>query len=129
MMTDVRRAVAQYLAQCFTAGRSPQVAELARWLRIKPAVLSRLFRRATGRKLGPLLHEQQVLRARRLLRWSSAAAAEVARWSGYETERSFYRAFRRSTGMTPRRFRERAAATSPRSWGCGVADFPLARIN
>lgn len=103
--------MARYLVRCFLAGRAPQIAELAGQVGIAPLALSRLFRRATGRKLGPFIDGQQVLRARRLLRWSPASLSVVARSSGYETERSFYRAFRRLTGMTPLRFRERSRAS------------------
>jgi AraC-like DNA-binding protein len=116
---DVRRAAARYLVRCFLAQQAPQVAELARQCGSSPAIVRRAFRRATGRNLGRFLREQQVLRARRLLRWTPMPIEAVARRSGYETERSFFRAFRRSTGTTPARFRETTTAT-PRPPCCSI---------
>ncbi len=115
---NVQRVVAWYLAHCFLAGRSPQIADLARYLSIPPPVLSAMFLRATHRKLGAFLRLQQVLQARRLLRYSAAGLRRVARGSGYETERSFFRAFRRSTGTTPARFRQLAALERGRDCRC-----------
>jgi AraC-like DNA-binding protein len=112
--------VARYLVGCFRAGRSPHIGELAGQLNLTPLALSRLFFAATGRRLGPFLRVQQVLRARRLLRWLALPLADVARRSGYERERTFYRAFRRVTGTTPLRFREEALAVTHRSCRCPI---------
>jgi AraC-like DNA-binding protein len=112
--------VARYLVRCFRTGRSPQVGELAGQLDVSPQALSRAFLRATGGKLGPLLHFQQVLRARRLLRWPALPLLEVARASGYEQERTFYRAFRRVMGTTPHRFRQEAIAATRRPPCCQI---------
>ena len=106
---DVLMAVAQYLARCFSDGRSPHIGELSQQLGTTPLALSRSFMQATGFKLGAFLRMQQVIRARRLLRWSSVPPSAVARGCGYEQERTFYRAFRRATGTTPLQYAEAAA--------------------
>jgi AraC-like DNA-binding protein len=120
---DVQTEVAQYLVRCFLRGRSPHIGELAGQLGVNPLALSRRFQRVTGRKLGPFLHVQQVLRARRLLRWPAIPLPEVARASGYEHEKTFYRAFRRATGMTPLRFREQATPVLSRPCHCRITCF------
>jgi len=112
---NVLPLVARYAGECFAKRRAPHIAELAYSVGVSPLKVSRLFEAATRRKLGAFLRTQQVLRARRLLRWSGAHLDTVARASGFETERSFYRAFRRVTGMTPARFRQLAAAERARA--------------
>lgn len=109
---DVETEIARYLVRCFVTGRSPHIGELAGRLGMSSLALSRHFQKLTGRKLGAFLRLQQVLRARRLLKWRSISLIEVARTSGYEHEKTFYRAFRRATGMTPLRFREQYTSTN-----------------
>ncbi|MBV9496451.1 MAG: helix-turn-helix domain-containing protein [Acidobacteria bacterium] len=110
---NVTTLVARYVAHCFVRRQAPHVAQLADILRVAPLQLSRAFLRATDRKLGPFLRTQQVIRARRLLRWQDADLETVARASGFETERSFFRACRRMTGTTPARFRAEACGCRP----------------
>jgi AraC family transcriptional regulator len=117
---DVQTEVARYLVRCFLEGRSPHVGELAGQLAMNPLALSRRFLKTTGGKLGPFLHTQQVIRARRLLRWPTLPLPQVARASGYEHQKTFYRAFRRATGMTPLRFREEAMQVVRRPCRCGI---------
>ena len=79
---DVQTEVARYLVRCFLAGRSPHIGELAGHLGMNPLALSRRFQRVTGRKLGSFFRIQQVLLARRLLRWPNLSLPDVARASG-----------------------------------------------
>jgi AraC family transcriptional regulator len=109
---DLQAAVARYLARCFLSGRSPHIGELAGQLGTSALTLGRRFRRSTGQNLGAFLDLQQVLRARRLLRWPGLALPDIARGSAYEHERTFYRAFRRTMGMTPLQFRQQTHARS-----------------
>jgi AraC-like DNA-binding protein len=118
--SEVQAEVARYLVRCFVSGRSPHIGELAGQFSVTGPRLSQLFLRATGRKLGPFLRVQQVLRARRLLRWPALPLLTVARESGYERERTFYRAFRRVTGTTPLQFREETLARSHRPCRCSA---------
>jgi AraC-like DNA-binding protein len=103
--SDLQMEVARYLVRRFLTGRSPHVGELSGLLGMKPLTLSRSFLQATGRKLGPFLRMQQIVRARRLLRWPGLSLSDVARGAGFERERTFFRAFRRATGTTPLGFR------------------------
>lgn len=107
---DILTAVARYLMRCFVRGRSPHIGELSQQLGTTPVALSDRFMQATGRKLGAFLRTQQVIRARRLLRWSSLSVVVIARACGYERERTFYRAFRRETKTTPLQFRKNAVS-------------------
>jgi AraC family transcriptional activator of pobA len=109
---DVQLSIARYLAQCFVRGRSPHVGELAAQLGSNTLALSRRFQRATGQTLGSFFHEQQIIRARRLLRWPDMPVPDVARAAGFERLRTFYRSFRRVAGTTPRRFRAAQAVAS-----------------
>lgn len=104
----VRVAVNDYLRRCFRNGEAPHIAELAAALHCKPLSLSRRFHALTGVLLSEYMRSRQVAQARRLLRWTRLALCDVARRSGFQTERSFFRAFRRLTGTSPLQYREKS---------------------
>lgn len=75
--------------------------------------LSALLRRATGRSLRGLITARRMLEAKRLLLHTGRSADDIGRSIGYRDPSYFARAFRRTVGITPSRFRQQA---TDRSW-------------
>ena len=63
--------------------------------------------RASGVTYAVLVQEVRCATARRMLKEGGQRIADVARTLGYSDPAHFTRAFRRSTGLTPRDFRRR----------------------
>ena len=85
------------------------LADVAAELSRSPSSLARAARAVTGRSVVELITERRIREARRLLTDSDLAVAEVAARVGYSNVGHFHRAFRRSTSMTPRRWRAEAS--------------------
>jgi AraC-like DNA-binding protein len=88
-------------------GELPSVARVARALATSGRSLQRALR-AEGTSFQNLLDETRLDLARRHLRNPAIDAAEVAYLLGFTSPSSFYRAFKRWTGLTPEAFRLRA---------------------
>ena len=104
------REVNAYLRQCFKRESPPHVSELAGILGFSVSGLSRKFRGSTGTNLSSCFKDQQVACAQRLLRLGRLSISRVGRKAGFGTRRTFYRAFRQRTGMTPSEYRTRIAS-------------------
>jgi AraC family transcriptional activator of pobA len=74
-------------------------------LQVTPDHLSRSCRAATGLSALELLHERMLLEARRLLAYTQAPVAEVARELGFEDPAYFSRFFARRAGHSPQSYR------------------------
>lgn len=112
---DLAMAIELYLDDCFRRGTAPRVDELARRLGRTPLQLSRAFERETGLQLGRYLRERQVEHACHLLSESNAPLEEVSRLSGFTVSRSFFRAFKTITGVSPASYRREKSVTLHRS--------------
>ena len=55
------------------------------------------------------VREQRIARARELLHSTALSVEEIAALLGYDAPTSFFRAFKRVTGITPGEFRHRRA--------------------
>lgn len=99
------RNVNNYLRRCFSEESPPHVSELAVMLDYSVGGLSRLFRARTGVKLSDYFKDQQIACAKRLLRSRRYSVTRIAGKSGFGTERTFFRAFKQRTGMTPDQYR------------------------
>jgi AraC family transcriptional regulator, transcriptional activator of pobA len=77
----------------------------ARKLRITTGHLNHLARRHLGRTAGDAIRERLLLEAKRRLRHSDAAAAEIAYDLGFKDPAYFARFFRRCAGEAPSEFR------------------------
>jgi AraC-like DNA-binding protein len=85
---------------------SLRASELAQRMKVTPARLTREFRDAVGVDVSAYLRRQQIESAKRLLR-EGARPAMIAAKAGFGTVRTFYRAFRRLTGITPAEYLRR----------------------
>ena len=97
-----------YLAENFRHEKSAQVKELALRLTVSPAEFGKLFAIVTGERASDYLRGRQIERAKDLLLNSQFSLNAVAYKSGFGTRTTFFRAFKRLTGMTPREFQGRA---------------------
>jgi methylphosphotriester-DNA--protein-cysteine methyltransferase len=83
------------------------VGQLARALGASPSRVYRLFRRHLGRGPRQARAEARLERACALLRDAHRSVADVAYEAGFSSLATFYRWFRRATGMTPSAFRSK----------------------
>jgi AraC-like DNA-binding protein len=98
-------AAESYLVDCMNDSSPPRASELAARLSITPVQLTREFRGSVGSNISSFLKGRQIELAKLLLARTNLGTAEIASRAGFGTARTFYRAFRRNTGMTPTRFR------------------------
>ena len=105
---SLSQAADEYLAWCFERETPPHVAELATRLGITAPRLTQAFRAAVHIAPSAYLKDAQIARARELLRDTPLPLGQVAQRCGFGTRVSFFRSFRRATGITPTQFRMRA---------------------
>lgn len=79
-------------------------------LKVTPDHLSRHCRAITGLSALALLHERLLLEARRLLAYTAAPVAEVARDLGFDDPSYFSRFFARGAGLAPQDYRTQLQA-------------------
>jgi AraC-like DNA-binding protein len=89
--------------------RPTGIADVAAHLGISPSRLRAIFRREVGTSLGRFMLRERANRAVALLGRTDMSVADIAAACGYESARSFCRAFRTQKGKTPTEFRNRAA--------------------
>lgn len=102
-------AVARYVARCVHQEDPPRISELARELDLTPEHLSRAFRSHYGVTLSEYMKGQQVRCAARMLRETELSTTRIAYVCGFGTRRTFFRAFRQRTGLSPDQYRRRRA--------------------
>lgn len=113
-------------ATLWTAGNDPRIADvieqvigdpaadwslqrLSRAAAMSRATFVRHFGRSTGMTVGAFLTQVRLMTAAELLLATDATVTTVAGQVGYRSESAFSRSFRRTTGVTPARFRRTAA--------------------
>jgi AraC-like DNA-binding protein len=111
-MPDLRQAVDHYLQRCFSLEETPRVSELAALLGMAREKLSRGFAAAYGVSLSNYLKRRQLAHAVHLLETSVHSTTRIAYLAGFGTRRTFYRAFRRDTGLSPDQYRRIRARKS-----------------
>lgn len=95
--------IARYVADCMRRQDSPRASELAIRYGVTPSHLSRTFRTRYGQSLSSYIKALQLRRAQRLLRTTTLDTTRVGYACGFATRRTFFRAYRRATGDSPRR--------------------------
>ena len=108
MMLNVRKTdVARYVADCMRRQDSPRASELAMRYGVSASYLSRVFRMRYGENLSVYIKALQVRRAERMLRTTTLDTTHVGYACGFATRRTFFRAYRRMIGDSPRRHQAR----------------------
>lgn len=108
---ESRRALRDTLVQRYRAlielhlRRQQPLGFYAEQLKVTPDHLSRSCRAVAGLSALDLLHERLVLEARRLLAYTDAPVAEVARELGFADPAYFSRFFARQAGQAPQAYR------------------------
>jgi AraC family transcriptional regulator len=97
--------IERYLAECFAAEQAPRVSELAECCGMSAPQLTRRFVREHGTRPSDYLKRRQVELAQQLLDSTTLSTTRIAYCAGFGTRRTFFRVFRRITGMTPAQFR------------------------
>ncbi len=101
--------LARFTAEIERSFRShAPLAHYAALLGMSAAHLNALCRRHAGRSALGMIHERLLLEARRNLVYTAMTVSEIAELLGFADPAYFTRFFRRSTGMSPSQFRERA---------------------
>lgn len=113
-LARVREHCTAHLADKITLSDAADIAGL------EYTYFSSFFHGAVGVRFGDWLRYLRVQKAQRLIRESSYPISRVAVECGFNNLRTFQRAFRRMTNMTPRQFRREvklgfAAYEPPRS--------------
>jgi AraC-like DNA-binding protein len=100
-LRSVRDHLLRNLAEPLSAERAARVADLS------PNYFSTYFRERVGVSFTHWAHEVRIEAACELMRSSDLGVVEVARRVGYRDLRTFERAFKRLTSMSPRAYRSR----------------------
>ena len=111
--TEWIAAAESYLIDCMNAASPARASELAARLNITPVQLVREFRGSVGANISAFLKARQIELAKLLLERTNLSTAAIASRTGFGTARTFYRAFRRSTGTTPTAFRVERNVAGP----------------
>lgn len=99
------RTAESYLIDCMNESSPARASELAARLNITPVQLVREFRGSVGANISAFLKARQVELAKVMLERTNLSTEAIAMRAGFGTARTFYRAFRRCTGMSPSGFR------------------------
>lgn len=95
----VKRYIARHYAEDVTLKTAANVACL------EEKYFSNFFHRKTGVRYVDFLSYVRIEQAKKLLRQHDTSISEIATIVGYHNRRTFERAFKKWTGLTPRRFR------------------------
>ena len=87
---------------------------LSKELYLNKYYISKLFSQRIGCSLRTYINAIRIDRACAMLTDPDAAISDVVEGCGFESERTFYRAFMTQRGMTPRAFREQSIMERPR---------------
>lgn len=94
----------QWLQQGFN--QAGPIATVVKRAAVPERTLKRRFKAATGMSLIDYLHNLRVEEARRLLETTKTAVDDISAAVGYEEPAFFRRLFKRTTGLTPGRYRK-----------------------
>ncbi|WP_238651483.1 response regulator [Paenibacillus piscarius] len=81
--------------------------ELAAYVYLNPAYLSRLFKKETGLSISDVIIQERLQKAKQLLEGTELKITDIAEQVGYTSLGSFSNLFKRITGTTPQQYRAR----------------------
>lgn len=89
------------------ANHSISLEDVARFVSMNPAYLSRYFKQQTGTNFIDYLSGVRVNKAKELLMDNTVKVYEICTMVGYKNTQHFYKIFKQYTGYTPTEFRSR----------------------
>ena len=98
-VAELRRLLDQHIAS------EAPIRELARQAHMSESHFSHQVKALLGVAPKTYVREQRIARARELLHSTALSVEEIAAALGYDEPTSFFRAFKRATGVTPGEFR------------------------
>ena len=110
---DLTGSLVHYLSQNFQKPLSLDT--VARDLGVSKYHLSHVFSEKIGQSFSSYLASIRVDCACALLAGTNRSVTEIAAESGFESQRSFFRAVGARCGMTPRAYRRRAQGTQAKT--------------
>jgi AraC-like DNA-binding protein len=99
------QAVDAYVARCYDRATAPRVSEFAWELGISRVTLNHRFQEKMGFPLSEYFAAKRERAAAALLVESDLKTEDVALKAGFGTPRTFHRAFARTFGVSPARYR------------------------
>lgn len=103
LILHVRRYVEHNLAGDLSLTRIGEV------VGYNPYYLTRLYKQLTGEGLTDYIAATRLGRAQKLLADNQLIVQDISKAVGFMTEQSFYRFFKKETGLTPQEYKERQA--------------------
>lgn len=81
--------------------------ELAKLVGLSQKYLSTLFSKKVGLTLGEYIQKEKIEEAKRLLNSSNYSILDIGTWLGFHDQSHFTRIFKKFTGTTPKKFKNR----------------------
>ena len=101
VIAEIQSYIRQHYAENITLNM------LAELYYMHPNYLSRLFKEKTGQNFVDYLVDVRMQKVKELLRSTDCKIVEICSEVGYDNPRSFSKAFKHHTGMTPKEYREK----------------------
>lgn len=112
-MQEIRKEkiISMHIRKCINhiyedLGADLSVCALASLIGLNESYLSKLFKKETGITIKEYVTAAKMDTAQNLLKYSDLSNAVIAASLGYSSQSAFIYAFRKSTGTTPRKYRE-----------------------
>jgi AraC-like DNA-binding protein len=104
------RYITQNLSQELTLGDAAQASH------VSATHLAHLLKSETGKTFLEIVTERRIERAKTLLLFTSASAAEIGQSTGFGEPNNFARRFRQIVGSTPLAYRRQFQGVDTRTW-------------
>ncbi|OCP20918.1 MULTISPECIES: helix-turn-helix domain-containing protein [unclassified Ensifer] len=117
------RRIADFISDNYLKG--PTLEEAAKAVRLSRSRLCSLLRQYSGTSFNALIRQMRIEDARERLVLTDETISQIAYAVGYNDEKYFLRAFRKSVGMTPTAYRLKQAKANVRATAATFA-FPQA---
>lgn len=90
----------------------PTVNDIAEYLRMTPAYLSKLFAKEVKMPLSTYIKEQRITAAANMLQYTDYSISEISEYFEFSSQSHFTSAFQSMYGLTPKKYRDKYAVKS-----------------
>lgn len=88
------------------------IEELADYTELSPSYLSRLFKKELGIPISSYISEKKIEKAQHLLKYSDYSLIDIANYLAFSSQSHFIQTFKKSVGLTPKKYRDKFYRTS-----------------